>query len=122
MRIRKMNIDGHEIMFVNQFRNTRNGFAHDTTLFIDNREYQTATCHYYNRTWEWYDYQTVMLEAVYLLKKAKEQECKREYLRKNSIKQIRGEKRKAELTNLIAEDEENKFYDAIMHDLKTRIA
>lgn len=122
MRIRKMSIDGHEIMFVNQSRDTRHGFAHDTTLFIDGFERQAATCHYINRTWEWYGYQTVMLEAVYLLKKAKEQECKREYLRKNSISQIRGEKRKAELANLIAEDEENKFYDAIMHDLKTRIA
>lgn len=122
MKIRKMNIDGKEIMFVNQSRDTRHGFAHDTTLFINGIECQTATCHYYNRTWEWYSFQTVMMEAVYQMEKAKEQEIRREYMRENGISQIRGEKRKSELVRRIALDEEIKFYSDIQQDLKTRIA
>ena len=55
-----------KIEFKNSARNTRGGFAHDTQMFIDGRLEQTATCHYLNRTWESYAFQSVMKEAVYL--------------------------------------------------------
>lgn len=53
-----------EVEFVNQSRDTRHGFAHDTTMFVDGREMTSATCHYLNRTWECFQYQSVMLTAV----------------------------------------------------------
>lgn len=42
MEIKKMHIDENEIEFVNTSRSTRNGFAHDTTLFINGRQYMTS--------------------------------------------------------------------------------
>jgi hypothetical protein len=55
-----------KIEFKNSARNTRSGFAHDTQMFINGRLEQTATCHYLNRTWESYAFQSVMKQAVYL--------------------------------------------------------
>ena len=62
--IRKEKIEGIEFIFVNRYENTRNGFKHVTNLFVDGYEWQEASCHYINRTWENYAYQTVMLKAI----------------------------------------------------------
>ena len=48
----------------NEFISTRNGFNHKTSLFENEREIGNATCHYINRTWECYEYQTSMTRAV----------------------------------------------------------
>ena len=55
-------IDGYT--FVCESRNTRSGFAHDCTLYEDCSEIAKVSCHYLNRTWESYRYQTVMYKAV----------------------------------------------------------
>ena len=60
MEIKKFVINGKEVQFVNSWRKTRNGFAHDSTMFIDGCRHSEATCTYWNRTWESYPYQTVM--------------------------------------------------------------
>ena len=57
--------DGHEIEFICESRNTRHGFAHDATLFINGCETGSASCFYLNRTWESWQYQSVCLNAVY---------------------------------------------------------
>ena len=65
MEIKKLaDVNGTEIVFVNNSRSTRHGFAHDTTMFMNNLEIVSNTCYYLNRTWESYRYQTVMLGAV----------------------------------------------------------
>ena len=64
MEIKKFNIDGKEIEFVNESLDTRHGFKHVTTMFINNCEYGRNTCYYLNRTWERYRYQTVMRGCV----------------------------------------------------------
>jgi hypothetical protein len=58
----EFNANGHRFEFVCTSRSTRGGFAHDAAVFIDGRAYEAAreTCHYINRTWESYTYQTVM--------------------------------------------------------------
>ena len=122
MKIRSMNINGRSIRFYNEHRDTRNGFAHDTTLMIDGKVMQRATIRYINRTWERYGFQSVMLEAVDLLEKAKTLEISDEFKRENGIKLVRGEKRKAALAARIAENDSVKFLEAIRHDLKTHIA
>ena len=38
MEIKKFTVGDKEYEFVNEYRNTRHGFAHDTTLFINNVE------------------------------------------------------------------------------------
>jgi hypothetical protein len=64
MEIKKMVIDEHEIEFVNQSLNTRNGFKHMSTCFIDGVEIGTYTAHYLNRTWEAYQFQTSMCGLI----------------------------------------------------------
>ena len=64
MEIKKFNIDGKEVEFVNESFDTRHGFKHVTTMFINNCEYGRNTCYYLNRTWEHYRYQTVMRGCV----------------------------------------------------------
>lgn len=64
MRIIRINKGEKEFMFVCSSRDTRSGFAHDCTLFINNVQKAEATCYYINRTWEVYQYQTVCLCAL----------------------------------------------------------
>ena len=66
MKIFNFDIDGKHFEFVCTSRNTRNGFAHDTTCIINGGDWEnlTATRHYYNRTWERYAYQSVMLSLA----------------------------------------------------------
>lgn len=93
MTIRKIKVNGNEYQFVNSSRNTRSGFAHDTVLFKNDYEIADYSCHYLNRTWECYQYQTVMLMCV-------DEEIDREYNRFienykyiNGIKRMTAEKR-----------------------------
>lgn len=64
MEIKRFEIDGNAIEFVNESYNTRHGFKHVSTMFINGNEMRSHTCYYYNRTWECYRYQTVMMGLV----------------------------------------------------------
>lgn len=116
MEIRKFNIDGKEVEFVNACRCTRSGFAHDTTLFINGCQYETATCHYLNRTWERYTYQTVMRRAVYNLEEYRENRLTERFKTEKGYAKLTA-KRKVELAEVIDNDEEIKFYRAIREAL-----
>lgn len=50
--------------FVNDWCNTRTGFAHKTTLFLNQVEIGSYKVNYYNRTWESYTYQIVMKACI----------------------------------------------------------
>lgn len=78
MEIRKLS-NGWQ--FVNNWRGNRSGFVHETTLFNENgNELGSCKHQYYNRTWECYQYQSVMKSCICNLieKKQKEfiEECK----------------------------------------------
>lgn len=47
-----------------QAQNTRYGFRHLATLYRNGREIAAAKCCYYNRTWEAYEYQSVIQGAI----------------------------------------------------------
>ena len=50
-----------QFQFLNECKSTRNGFCHKTTLFDNNgNQIATKTNNYLNRTWECYQYQSVM--------------------------------------------------------------
>lgn len=93
MEIRKIKVNGREYQFVNDSRSTRNGFAHDTTLFIDGCEYGRASCHYLNRTWESYRYQTVMKRCIDNLIEDNYKDYIASYKADNGIKRLTAEKR-----------------------------
>ena len=82
--------------FVCEFKRTRNGFKHVCTLFELGNPYpiETATCHYINRTWERYDFQSVCKECVNKLIESAKNAAVSRYKSKNSIKRISSETRK----------------------------
>ena len=43
---------------------TRNGFKHTATLMIDGAEQESTKCNYLNRTWERYEYQSVLQKVI----------------------------------------------------------
>jgi hypothetical protein len=54
--------DGYEI--VAHFENTRNGFRHIAVLMKNGREVDRAKATYLNRTWERYEYETVIRDLL----------------------------------------------------------
>lgn len=72
MEIRKLS-NGWE--FINEWRSSRNDFTHITTL-VNNKGYELGKykIHYINRTWECYEYQTVMKNCVYDLIEKRQKE------------------------------------------------
>lgn len=93
--------------FICQFRSTRNGFAHDCELIKNTSSHLSkASCHYLNRTWESYEYQSVMLQAV--RQKLEDYElCAREHFkRNNNISRITA-KRRPELEAYMEKQSQN---------------
>jgi hypothetical protein len=56
---------------------TRYGFRHDARLFVNGYEKEKAKCCYYNRTWERFTFESVVLKLIeqtdYLTEAEKEQ-------------------------------------------------
>jgi hypothetical protein len=88
MGLHRLAIDGKEIIFINTWRGTGSGFLHETELYIDGWAATAAKCHYINRTWERYAYQSVMLEAVHKLQERETEQEKRLFRQQNGIKNI----------------------------------
>ena len=61
----KKNVGNAEFTFVLNSRSNRSGFVHECELFCGYKKISSSKAQYYNRTWEAYRYQTVMLNAVY---------------------------------------------------------
>ena len=116
MELKKLNINGKEIEFANVSRGARNGFAHDTTVFIDGMRYGTHTCHYLNRTWERYTYQSVMRCAICDLRDEREEYLKREFKRVNGYTKLTA-KRAEQFAEQIKGDEYIALYNAILAEL-----
>lgn len=88
MEIKTFAINENQITFVNLSRDTRHGFAHDSEIFINGLKRGKNTCHYYNRTWESYRYQSVMRGLVCKLIAERKNYLKDEYKYNNGIKRL----------------------------------
>ena len=55
-------------------KSTRNGFKHVATLYLDGVESGTASCSYLNRTWESYEYQSVLYRLAKTAKNLTDEE------------------------------------------------
>ena len=64
MLSRTVKVNEKDYTFINAYRKNRNGFVHECELHIGAQVFD-AKCQYYNRTWECYTYQTVMINALY---------------------------------------------------------
>lgn len=76
-----------EINFINSFKSTRGGFKHETKVSINSTIVHKTECHYINRTWERYTYQSVMKKALHELIEKETQKLR------NEIKERTGKKR-----------------------------
>ena len=125
MEIFKINLSENEkiihgisdIMFVNSSRNTRNGFAHDSELFINGRNYGKNTCHYLNRTWECFRYQSVMKGLVYNLIEDRKATLKASYKSENGLARLT-KKHLDKIEEIIANDDKIALYKAIRQELE----
>lgn len=93
MELRRFEVNGKHVEFVNQWRGNRSGFVHESTLFIDGRQIAEAKCQYYNRTWESYTYQTVMKRAVSDAEDEEIAYAKEKFMRENQYKKLTAERR-----------------------------
>lgn len=119
MQIFKISHNDKEYEFVCNWGNTRNGFKHTCNLFINDRLKGNATCHYLNRTWECYEYQSVMLRAVGILMEQHEEFLKDVFKSENGYEKMT-KKRKEEFEKILDADEKMIEYKAIREKLQTR--
>ena len=109
MEIKKFNIDGSNVEFVNESYNTRNGFKHVTHCFINGVDKGEHTVHYINRTWECYPFQTAMRGLVNSLIESRTEFLKDKFKFDNDYK-ILNEKRRKEFEKYIVDDDKLNFY------------
>jgi hypothetical protein len=66
MNIYKFEINGKKYIIINDWRKTRNGFAHDSQIMNESNGYfyNKSSAFYLNRTWESYEYRTAMLKLI----------------------------------------------------------
>jgi hypothetical protein len=64
MRIFRAEINGIELEFVCESSNTRNGFKHTCTTLKNGQEVGKCKICYLNRTWERYEYESVVHKAI----------------------------------------------------------
>ena len=93
MTIKKITVNNTEYQFINDSRNTRSGFAHDTALFKNDVMIGKASAHYLNRTWESYRYQTVMIVCISDVINDKYNEFIADFKRANGISRLTKAKR-----------------------------
>jgi hypothetical protein len=116
MEIKKFDIDNKHVEFVNQSADTRHGFKHMTTMFINGCQRAEHTVHYLNRTWECYRYQTCMRGCVRNELENRIENLKSEFKIKNDYKVLNA-KRREEFEEYIKDDNEIKFYNELLEKI-----
>lgn len=104
MKIIEKTSGNYNFKFVCDSRNTRYGFAHDCTLFINNIEDIKASCFYLNRTWECYQYQSVCKTAIDKEIEQTTEHITRVYKREHDLSRVSA-KARAEIEKICAENE-----------------
>ena len=89
------------IRFKNSYESTRGGFRHTTEVYIDDVLMHKSKCNYINRTWESYEFQSVMKNALCEMIDARKVEIKAEYKERTGTKRLG----KFEVDYLAFEDE-----------------
>ena len=118
MEIRKLK-NGYQ--FVNNWKSNRSGFVHETTLFNEyGRELGRYKCQYYNRTWECYEYQTVMKNCIYDLIEKKKKAFIQRSKEKKGIKRLL-QKEKEIILQHFEQLKQTKEYRQIYKELDNRV-
>jgi len=117
MDIKEFSIDGKKVLFINAYRGTGSGFAHETELYIDGWQASAARCNYINRTWERYRYQSVMLEAVHKLQEEETEREKRRFKQLHGMKNLM-ERHKPAFASFLEKSADLAFYKQIEEALR----
>lgn len=93
MNTREFKIGKDKFTLINQsFSNSRN-WGHISTLLVNGTEVKTAKLFYLNRTWESYQYQSSMKEAIHLFIEDKRSEFIDSFKESQGIKRLSKDKR-----------------------------
>ncbi len=93
MSITKKSINNNEYMFFNHSRSNHSGFVHETELYKNDRLIGEYKIQYYNRTWECYQFQSVMRGVINSLIAEAKEEYKNAYKKAHNIKRLTEAKR-----------------------------
>lgn len=116
MEIKKFEIGNKHVEFVNKWGNTRNGFKHMTTMFVNGCQYGKHTVHYLNRTWECYPYQTCMRGCVRELLENRIENLKSDFKYYNEYLRMT-DKRNKEFEQWIKQDDTCNFYNELLNKI-----
>lgn len=115
--IKKATINGKEVMFLNHFIDTRNGFTHKTEMYINGFPVREARRNYLNRTWERYRYQSVMLDAIQTEMDCLCYDIAEDWKKKNGFKTMTA-KRKEQFAEVLNRNQYYKELSAIYAEVK----
>ena len=116
MKVYKFSYNYNDYEFDCEWKNTRNGFKHECRLFVNGNFETSATCHYLNRTWERYEYQSVMLRAISILLEEHTEFLKYAFKDRNGYEKMT-KKREAEFQAVLDADEKIMEFLAIKEKL-----
>lgn len=117
MKLITMTVNGKRVEFVCDSRNTRHGFAHDASMFVDGRHESKGHCYYLNRTWESWTYQSACLTAANNAESYWTDRLLQAFKWTHGIKRMTA-KRREEFEKELNENEDIKLYRAIIDDLR----
>lgn len=95
MSITKKSINNNEYTFVNRSLSNRSGFVHETELYQNDRFIGAYRIQYYNRTWECYQFQSVMRGVLNTIIGEEFEAFKTNWKRYNNVKRLTKQKHEA---------------------------
>lgn len=113
----KKSVGNAEFTFVLNSRNNRSGFVHECELFCGYKKIASSKAQYYNRTWEAYRFQSVMLSAVQSAVKDAKNDIIDEQKRLNGWKQLSQNRRDA-VEKIIGENDGIKVLRELYEQVK----
>lgn len=112
MKVFSVNFQGEKNSIYCKYENTRNGFKHVATMYY-NRNTYVAVCYYLNRTWECFEYQSVIRKLYYIISDEMKEKAVEEWKTTKGKKRISATERER-----IYKDIDNLFKDSFMEITK----
>lgn len=115
------NINGNltNYKIVCSYKSNRTGFKHTANLFISSYQLAETSIQYYNRTWESYTYQSVILQAINIALEETKEKIKRTTLQEIGEKTLRSQRAKDAVNAATAESQRmQELRDLYDHFLK----
>lgn len=115
MNTRTIKSNGRDYVFICRSAKNRSGFTHDCEMQIGAQSF-TSHVQYYNRTWECYTYQTVMICALNEYKDHIKRHLKEKFLEENGYGRMTAS-RKVEFEKILAENPQLKDIAEVRKEL-----